>query len=371
MSLPKFNTPPSSSFPRKSQRNPRASHLRAAEPSILEHQQQRKLDRTASAPENGPTERVLTQQDDGQDVLPTFQHQFKPFFALIKDTNSSEHHHPTVHYIFSDDDTDIITEAAFHSLEIDNGPGEKNLRPREEQEPSAEAYDRNELESAQSISEKPSLLPPPIPGVKERYIILDVEPLSGQPQVPGQLQSPDIKHNATGVPVSSTPASSTQNQANQTPTVQLGQTFRIASAHSLTPNWQVLNTHLNPAPTFDTINDTPSSEPSAHPANGALMLHIEGTTGLPRYAPSRDSKDLANRRQGLEDMMDQFEKRMAELRCVIEAGEIGMKEVVETEEVGDDETAKDSNRCGAAISQPTIIVAGQPPADSSGETAET
>ena len=32
---------------------------------------------------------------------------FKPFFTLIEDPETGDHHHPTVHYIFSDDDPEI------------------------------------------------------------------------------------------------------------------------------------------------------------------------------------------------------------------------------------------------------------------------
>ncbi|RMZ75549.1 hypothetical protein DV738_g5424, partial [Chaetothyriales sp. CBS 135597] len=42
---------------------------------------------------------------------------FQPFFALVEDTVTREHFHPTVHYIFADDESDIITEAVCRSLE--------------------------------------------------------------------------------------------------------------------------------------------------------------------------------------------------------------------------------------------------------------
>lgn len=41
---------------------------------------------------------------------------FKAFFTLIEDPETGEHHHPTVHYVFSDDDPDILTNAALNSL---------------------------------------------------------------------------------------------------------------------------------------------------------------------------------------------------------------------------------------------------------------
>ena len=42
---------------------------------------------------------------------------FTPFFTLISDSRSRTHHHPTVHYIFNDDDPEILTNAALTSLE--------------------------------------------------------------------------------------------------------------------------------------------------------------------------------------------------------------------------------------------------------------
>ncbi|KAK4508165.1 hypothetical protein PRZ48_001903 [Zasmidium cellare] len=41
---------------------------------------------------------------------------FKPFFTVIED-DSGEHHHPTVHYVFADDeDTEFLTNAALQTL---------------------------------------------------------------------------------------------------------------------------------------------------------------------------------------------------------------------------------------------------------------
>jgi hypothetical protein len=42
---------------------------------------------------------------------------FKPFFTFIEDPETGEYHHPSVHYVFSDDDQDIVTEAALRALE--------------------------------------------------------------------------------------------------------------------------------------------------------------------------------------------------------------------------------------------------------------
>jgi hypothetical protein len=76
---------------------------------------------------------------------------FQPFFALIENPSNAEHHHPAVHYIFADDDADIITEAACRALAQD------------EPQHVAEEGGKNEL-------------PAPVDCVREHYIILDVEP---------------------------------------------------------------------------------------------------------------------------------------------------------------------------------------------------
>ena len=40
---------------------------------------------------------------------------FQPFFTLVEDLNSGEHYHPHVHYIFSDDDPDLLTTSIIDS----------------------------------------------------------------------------------------------------------------------------------------------------------------------------------------------------------------------------------------------------------------
>src|SRR4051812_14547588 len=89
----------------------------------------------------------------------------RPFFTLIEDTVSSEHHHPTVHYIFADDDSDIITEAACRALMQDD--------------PSMASSDHPRAEGEQDQEE--SKLPPLAEAVREHYILLDVAPDYGTP----------------------------------------------------------------------------------------------------------------------------------------------------------------------------------------------
>lgn len=42
---------------------------------------------------------------------------FRPFFTLIEDAITGEHHHPAVHYFFSDDDTEGLTSSVLDSLQ--------------------------------------------------------------------------------------------------------------------------------------------------------------------------------------------------------------------------------------------------------------
>lgn len=53
---------------------------------------------------------------------------FKPFFTLIEDPVTGEHHHPTVHYMFSDDDPEVLTSAALDVLDKDGVASQANSR---------------------------------------------------------------------------------------------------------------------------------------------------------------------------------------------------------------------------------------------------
>jgi len=295
------------------------------------------LDRVNSEFERGQP------QDGRRDISPITQQQFKPFFTLIKDANTLEYYHPTVHYIFSDDDTDLVTEAAFRALESNSPSREKGSRPRHEP-PGGKAYEEDGMEGGPSSTRKPSLLPPPTPGVKDRYIILDVE---------SQSQGPDVVQAGAGEP-SPVATSPSQQQLQQVSVAQAGQRFKITSTHSLNPDWQVLDTCLSPAPTFDTPNSATGGESRPSSPNDTQMLRIEGTAGLPRYIPSRDNKDPTNRRQTLEEMMEQFEKRMGELRQVIEASTPVPAESTNVPGPTINDTAREGDGNGAIITGQTI-----------------
>ncbi|KAL4816079.1 hypothetical protein BDW67DRAFT_58418 [Aspergillus spinulosporus] len=252
------------------------------------------------------------------DTAPSFASHMlsQPFFTLIEDTHTSEYYHPTVHYIFSDDDTDIVTEAALRSLESEHdalpNPSTKGKSKAVHRHPTGVGEHESETPYVDdNQTRKESLLPDPIPGVRDNYIILDIDHVPHRPEdeYPAGM-SPGTHPQGQPEHTTPDPANPPVTQQEQSP--PQGQ-FRVTSAHSLSPSWQILNTQLLPAPTFENS--------SKKPLNGGLMLQIQGTSGLPIGILGRDKEASGQR---LEDMMDQFARRMEELRLVIENGERGM-----------------------------------------------
>lgn len=110
-----------------------------------------------------------------------------PYFTLIEDTTTGEHYHPSVHYIFEDDEPDLLLAASARAL-----GGNEDYRS-----PSMDKSEREEYESA--------LLPVPPLGSEERYIIM--------------------------------------NMASDG--------YTVDSAHSLSSNWQISDVKVGEAPTWD------------------------------------------------------------------------------------------------------------------------
>ncbi|KAJ5605263.1 hypothetical protein N7510_010417 [Penicillium lagena] len=262
---------------------------------------------------------------DGQDPKPT-NPPFQPFFTLIEDAHTSEYHHPTVHYLFSDDDTDIITEAALRSLEAQQ---ESLSESKREQIIEGQAPKEEEVSARKSTI----LLPPPVPGVREHYIILDVTQ-------DGTLQNPTTTEPSAapaGKGEEGVTKSLSSSPANPPiippPSGSPATQVRVSSAQSLAPTWQVLKSELVPAPTFE------NSNPGATPGHG-LMLKIHGTAGLLPSTPRDKAGGGGKGSQRLEEMMDQFAKRMSELQTVIEAGETGDSLAVEGGELDSETQAR-------------------------------
>ncbi|OQE35121.1 hypothetical protein PENCOP_c014G02801 [Penicillium coprophilum] len=244
--------------------------------------------------------------DEGQGQ-PLSHPAFQPFFTLIEDAHTSDYHHPTVHYIFSDDDTDIVTEAALRSLTAQQEAISDSKKDQIAQAQTSNLPD--EIKHSDPDQAKTTLLPPPAPGVRENYVILDVEP---SPHTSGTAQtSPITEQLAAGKggsgtrSISSSPANVSalpQDQGQPHPQ------YRVTAAQSFSSTWQVLRTEVMPAPTFE------NSNPGESLGHG-LMLKIRGTGGLPIEV------DDEEKGRTLEEMMDQFAKRMSELQVVIDAAE--------------------------------------------------
>ncbi|OCT46656.1 anaphase promoting complex subunit 11 [Cladophialophora carrionii] len=209
---------------------------------------------------------------------------FQPFFTLIEDSVTTEHYHPTVHYIFADDDTDMITEAALRSLEVLD-PSQRAVGTHGQSQTQGHDADHGDSLNA-------SRLPPPVAGMREHYIVLDVQ---SQAQPPPSAQQEDN---------SGTAASAF--------------TYEVSSAHSLSAEWQVLRTSISTAPT---IGDNPSAE------DEGLMLRIEGRGNTPGNIMGNErgkGKDAdaekEKEKETLEEMIERFQRRLEDVRMVIEAG---------------------------------------------------
>ncbi|KAL6712426.1 hypothetical protein ACN47E_000303 [Coniothyrium glycines] len=95
---------------------------------------------------------------------------FRPFFTLIEDATSGEHYHPYVHYVFADDDPVIMTAASMRGLGLDD----TRYLPQEVVEGEERQSGPEDIEGGEDDLPVESPLPPPIPGVKEHYLVIDI-----------------------------------------------------------------------------------------------------------------------------------------------------------------------------------------------------
>ncbi|OAP62143.1 hypothetical protein AYL99_04346 [Fonsecaea erecta] len=241
---------------------------------------------------------------------------FQPLFTLIEDSVTNEHYHPTVHYIFADDDADIITEAALRSLETLD-PTQRGDRvgaaPHGRQGRTLPHAHTDGPGGSQDDSLNAPRLPPSTVDMREHYIILDVHP---QPRT----QNPPDDNTSAGVGSSGGGAGGT-----------IGYNYEVTAAHSLSAEWQVLRTSISAAPTIG--DGVPSEE------GEGLMLRIEGRGNTPSdlaaaggarekekavaAAGSGDAeREREKERESMEEMIDRFQRRLDDIRMVIEAGGI-------------------------------------------------
>lgn len=177
-------------------------------------------------PKNSPAEHPHPDEPEDDDEIPYPEPSseqtllpppnFKPFFTLVEDTTTGEHYHPYVHYVFVDDDPAIITAASMRGLGLDD----TKYMPHGTYNDSESQPDHERVSEDGSDPPIESPLPPPIPGVREHYLIID-----------------------------------------------LGADGRtIVDAQSLSPDWQITDKDIRTAPSFD----------ESSPDQG-YMLRIEGT----------------------------------------------------------------------------------------------
>jgi len=135
--------------------------------------------------------------------------------------------------------------------------------------------------------QEPSRLPPPTPGVREHYLLLDVQPIGSE--------------NTTT-------------------------SYEVTRAHSLSAEWQVTNTAVSNAPTIDAVDD------GGEGADG-LMLRIEGRGVIASDDDDDDGKSkVSKEKETLDEMVHRFATDLADIKRAIEAGR---SLIDEQEEVGD------------------------------------
>jgi hypothetical protein len=215
--------------------------------------------------------------ESAQNESIAFQPSFQPLFTLIEDPITREHHHPTVHYLFADDDNDIITDAACRSL------ADMNLEEGGSQSESREG-ERHEDTNA----DVGTRLPPKKEGVREHYIVVDIAP--SQPQASNTSTSGFAPNEAKDKAV--------VGDAN----AQV--TFEVTSAYSLSSEWQVLRTSITQAPTIGEADED------------GLMLRIEGRGNTPPEAAGGKDKE----QERLEEMMGRLKRGLGDVRAVMESG---------------------------------------------------
>lgn len=210
------------------------------------------------------------------------QHQlpFQPLFTLVTDSTTHATHHPQVHYLFSDDDPEILTEAL--------------ARHGHQSSPDASAH----------------RAPPPQAPPNERAIVLDLVP-----------KPTDNSH--------STPSTTG---------------YDVAWASSLSSNWAVITAKTSAMTEENSNNTTSLDDETGAGQRLVLRIEGVGDNAVPATSttsqtpgtrargPSVDERDLrmsasspsvAAQDKAREDygaIVDEFDKRMGILRKVVDAG---------------------------------------------------
>ena len=194
-----------------------------------------------------------------QSSIPPPPPNFQPFFTLLTSSSTSTTiKHPRTHYIFADDpsETNPITARVLETLEAP-------LNQSDDYD-SSKGHDRGQAKEQDLVA------------LNERYVIIDLD--------------------ASGT--------------------------KIVSAQSMSPNWAVMSTEIGPAPTWDVGAGNKSGQEEGTAAGGGMMLAIDGTECVGGYGPdtteSQSYRDDLEARS-LEQLADEYERRMGDIRKVVEA----------------------------------------------------
>lgn len=283
---------------------------------------------------------------------------FHPLFTLVTDTTSRATHHPRVHYIFSDDDPDILTEAlAQYSQQNEQ---QTRLQQQQQRHIPVKGPSPSGSSSNKPLPRTSSPVTPPLS--TDRAIILDLVPKSITPSSGGGGGG------GGDDPIVATTSTTISSISSQ---------YEVAWASSLSADWAVVSAKISAMPDDDAARSGAGSAPDEYDAGGSaqapqqqrLMLHIEGvdaTAGVPTTTttaaaanqrtrktsaatrrPSLGDRDLrlssgsansgdkgiqqqAAAREDYNVIVDEFGKRMVVLRKVLDAGMERQRKVATT-----------------------------------------
>lgn len=267
-----------------------------------------------------------------QQYLPPFQ----PLFTLVTDTTTGATHHAHVHYIFSDDEPDLLTDAL----------GQYSIQQQQYQ-----IHQQQQQQTASSSSGSTSAKPtPPQPLINDRAILLDLVPKP--------------------------PADPTTTTTSSSSAAAAAPAYDVAWASSLSADWAVVSAKVSPMSADDNDTDVvPTPARGAADSDGSgLILRIEGVdlthpplppppaaaVAAPRAVRSKASIDLSSgsssgvaqpaaQQEDYGAIVEEFDKRMVVLRKVLEAGrERQLKMAVDADGGGRGETGPHEPPAAAA-----------------------
>ncbi|KAI9654167.1 MAG: hypothetical protein M1831_005521 [Alyxoria varia] len=220
----------------------------AADPDIEEHADLARAPYPATSPPF-PAQEPASPPDDPHahesqtTEEPAAPPHFAPFFTILEDSATGEHHHPHVHYIFSDDSdaqTDTLTNALLQSLDPE---GERDGAAKSSSNPDSASSDHGMEEKSGDESRESSQTP------RKTYL----HHRARRRRKEGSKQ----RERYLTLDVSST-----------------GQS--IVSAKSLSPEWQISGTEIVNAPTFADHGDEQVEGEGEGEEEAKMMLKVTG-----------------------------------------------------------------------------------------------